>query len=39
MGKCYKCDNKLNYNAGLDVHALCDFCQDDFDDWFRSQLG
>jgi hypothetical protein len=38
MNKCYKCEAELSYDAGDDVHPLCDSCDDDFMDWFRSQL-
>lgn len=39
MYACYKCKGALGYNPEDTVHPLCASCQDDFDDWFRNQLG
>lgn len=39
MNKCYKCEEELSYDAGDSVHPLCESCEDDFNDWFMSQLG
>lgn len=35
---CYKCAVVILAPQG-DVHSLCAECQDDFDDWFASQLS
>ena len=38
MYACYKCEKPLGYDPEDSVHPLCDSCDDDFMDWFRSQI-
>ncbi len=36
--ECYKCATEIEAEDELSVHLLCSECQEDFDDWFASEL-
>jgi endogenous inhibitor of DNA gyrase (YacG/DUF329 family) len=38
MENCYKCNKELDRDPVDEVHPLCDFCQNDFDDWLQNEM-